>query len=179
MSEVFKNRKEYTISIRKVNFYAFFMIFPIAALTFLPFIFIWDFKTFWIGAKEFKVYFGWIFIFGIILHEFLHGIIWALFAKKGFKSIKFGINGLTPYCHCKEALKTKHYRLGGAMPLLLMGIIPSVAALILGNGLYLCIGIFFIWTAGGDIISLFMLRNIDKNTMVYDHPDSIGFYTIS
>lgn len=176
MSENAETKKEYTLSIGKTNLYAFFMIFPISAITFLPYILIWNFETFWIGAKEFKNLFAPIFIFGIIVHELLHGITWALFAKKGFQSIKFGINGLTPYCHCKEPLKANHYRLGGAMPLIIMGIAPSIAGLIFHNGLYLCIGIFFIWTAGGDIISLFMLRKLGKNVMISDHPDKMGFY---
>lgn len=171
-----ENIKEYTLSVKKINLYSLIMIIPITAILLIPFILIWDFQTFEIGRKEFMRLFIYVLIFGIILHELLHGITWALFSKKGFKSIKFGLNGITPYCHCKEPLKVKYYRLGGIMPLIIMGIIPSVAGIILGNGLYLSFGIFFSWTAGGDIISLFMLRKFDKNTMVYDHPHKMGFY---
>ncbi len=171
-----ENIKEYTLSIRKINLYSLIMIIPITAILLIPFILIWDFQTFEIGRKEFMRLFIYVLILGIILHELLHGITWALFSKKGFKSIKFGLNGITPYCHCKEPLKAKYYRLGGIMPLIIMGIIPSVVGIILGNGLFLSFGIFFSWTAGGDIISLFMLRKLDENTMVYDHPHKMGFY---
>ena len=171
-----ENIKEYTLSIRIVNFYSLIMIIPITAILLTPFILIWDFETFEIGRKEFMKLFIYVLIFGIIIHELLHGITWALFTKKGIKSIKFGLNGITPYCHCKEPLKVKYYRLGGIMPLIMMGVIPSVAGIILGNGLYLSFGIFFSWTAGGDIISLFMLRKFDRNTMVSDHPHKMGFY---
>lgn len=170
------NKTEFTLSITKVNLYSLLMIIPITAVYLIPFIILWDFKTFEIGRKEFMHLFLYVFVFGIIMHELLHGITWALFTKKGFRSIKFGLNGLTPYCHCKEALKVKHYRLGGAMPLFIMGIAPSVLGLILGNGLLLSIGIFFSWTAGGDIISIHMLRKLNKNMMVSDHPDKLGFY---
>lgn len=170
------NETEFTLSITKVNFYSILMLIPITLIYLVPYILIWDFRTFEIGRKEFMHLFLYIFVFGIIIHELLHGITWAFFTKRGFKSIKFGLNGLTPYCHCKEPLKVKHYRLGGAMPLIVMGIIPSLAGLISGNGLYLSIGIFFSWTAGGDIISLFMLRKLDKNSLVSDHPDKMGFY---
>jgi hypothetical protein len=46
----------------------------------------------------------------------------------------------------------------------------------LGNGLLLAFGIFFTWAAGGDIIALFMLVRIKKDSLVYDHPDKMGFY---
>jgi hypothetical protein len=176
MQNITENRKEYTLEIGKVNLYAFFLIIPITAIYIIPFILIWDYQTFEVGRKEFMQYFVYVFLLGIILHELLHGITWAIFTKKRFKSIKFGINGLTPYCHCKEPLKVKHYRLGGAMPLIVMGIIPGTVGLFFGNGLLLSLGIFFSWTAGGDIISLFMLRKITKNTMVSDHPEKMGFY---
>ena len=171
-----EERKEYTLEIGKVNLYSLFLVIPITAIYLIPFILIWDYQTFEIGRKEFMSLFFYMFVLGIITHEFLHGITWAYFSKKGFKSIKFGINGITPYCHCKEPLKVKHYVLGGMMPLLVMGILPALTGLFLGNGLYLSLGIFFSWTAGGDIISLFMLRKFNKNTMVSDHPNKMGFY---
>lgn len=171
-----EEKKEYTLEIGKVNLYSLFLVIPITAIYLIPFILVWDYQTFEIGRKEFMSLFFYVFILGVIVHEFLHGITWAYFTKKGFKSIKFGINGITPYCHCKESLKVKHYVLGGMMPLIVMGILPALSGLILGNGLYLSFGIFFSWTAGGDIISLFTLRKFNKNTMVSDHPDKMGFY---
>jgi hypothetical protein len=176
MEQNLGNIKEYTLSVWKINLYSLIMIIPITAILLTPFIIIWNFETFEIGRKEFMRLFIYVLILGIILHELLHGITWALFSKKGFKSIQFGLNRITPYCHCKEPLKVKYYRLGGVMPLIIMGIIPSVAGIILGNGLYLSFGIFFSWAAGGDIISLFMLRKFDRNTMVSDHPHKMGFY---
>jgi hypothetical protein len=170
------NRSEFTLSVVKVNFYSLIMIFPITAIYLIPYILIWDYTSFEIGRKEFLKLFIYMLVFGIIIHELLHGLTWAFFTKKGFKSIKFGINGITPYCHCKEPLKANHYRLGGAMPLIIMGILPSLLGIILGNGLYLSFGIFFSWAACGDIISLFMLRKYDRNTIVSDHPEKMGFY---
>jgi Putative zincin peptidase len=176
MSEITNNKSEFTLSTGKVNLYSLIIIFPVTAIYLIPYILVWDFASFEIGRKEFMNLFIYILIFGIIIHELLHGITWAFFTKKGFKSIKFGINGITPYCHCKESLMAKHYRLGGAMPLIIMGIIPSLIGIALGNGLYLSFGIFFSWAACGDIISLFMLRKINSNTLVSDHPDRMGFY---
>ena len=119
-----------------------------------------------------------ILIVGAVIHELLHGITWGYFAKNKMKSIKFGVKWqyITPYCHCKEPLKVKHYWIGGAMPLIVMGIIPAIVAIAIGNSFLLHFGIFFSWAAGGDIISLFMLRKLDRNSYVSDHPTEMGFY---
>ena len=169
-------RKEYTLSITKMNWYSVLMIIPITAILLTPFVLIWGFELFWSARKEFFDLFLYVFVFGIVLHEFLHGLTWSFFTKKGFKSIKFGINGITPYSHCKEPLKVKHYKLGGVMPLIIIGIIPAIIGIIIGSGLLLWLGLFFTITAGGDIISLFMLRSFDSNAYVQDHPKEMGFY---
>jgi hypothetical protein len=171
---------EYTISTGKANLMGFLLIIPILVFALLPFSIIWDYNTFDSAKRIVFENFIVILIVGVFVHELLHGITWAIFAKNGFKSIKFGMiwSWLTPYCHCKEPLKAKHYAVGGAMPLVIMGIFPIIISLISGNGLMLSIGILFTWAAGGDIISLYMLRRIDSNESVYDHPDKLGFYVM-
>ena len=170
--------EEYTMGIGKANLFAFFLIIPITAVFLIPYLLIWDFNDVEIGRRQLMNFFFLVLVVGIVVHELLHGVGWALYAKKGFQSIRFGVNWkfLTPYCHCKEPLRVKHYVVGGALPLVVMGIIPSLTAIIIGNGFLLCFGIFFSWAAGGDIISLFMLRKINRETFVYDHPDKLGFY---
>jgi|TARA_B110000967_G_C18654269_1_gene444924 hypothetical protein len=169
--------EEYTMGMGKVNMIAFIMIIPIAALILLAFILIWDYDTFKIGKDIFMDYFFFYLLGGIIVHELLHGLTWGYFASNGLKSIKFGIKWsfLTPYCHCKEPLKVKHYKIGGAMPLIVMGIIPSIIGLIIGNGGILSFGIIFTLAACGDIIALYMLRKLDNNIYVSDHPKKMGF----
>ncbi|MGM0504820.1 MAG: metalloprotease family protein [Bacteroidota bacterium] len=101
----------------------------------------------------------------------------GIFCFESSEIKKFGVKWkhLTPYCHCKEPLKVKHYKVGGAMPLLVMGIIPSIIGLIIGHGGFLSFGIFFSWAAGGDIIALYLLRKLDNNIYVSDHPEKMGF----
>ena len=172
-----KKTVEYTMGMGKVNLVAFIMIIPITAIILLPFILVWDYETFKIGKNVFMDYFFFYLTGGIIIHELLHGLTWGYFASQGYKSIKFGMKWkyLTPYCHCKEPLKVKHYKIGGAMPLIVMGIIPSLIGLMVGNGGILSFGIFFTWAAGGDIIALHMLRKLDKDVYVSDHPEKMGF----
>lgn len=146
-----------------------------------PYILLYDYYSFHQGLKTFTSYLIIILPVGIILHELIHGITWAIFAKKGFKSISFGINwkALAAYCHCNEPLKVKHYSIGGAMPGILTGIAPAIIALISGSAWLLVTAAFFTWAASGDIMILWMLRHIKSHTYVYDHPEKLGFYAVT
>jgi hypothetical protein len=168
---------EYTVSMGKVNGIAFLMVVPILIVYLLPFLLIWDFETLKIGYKAFLKSIIIILVFGIIIHELLHGITWAIFVKGGFRQLKFGINWryLAPYAHFKKPLKVKIYLAGALMPLIVLGIIPALGGIILGNGFYLLFGIFFTWAAAGDILASIRLFQLPMNKMVQDHPDKLGF----
>lgn len=173
-----KNIVEHTMGLGKTNLIALLLMIPILIILLSPFIWIWSYESFEVSRRIFIFYLLPLILVGIIVHELLHGISWAFYSPKGIRSIKFGFNWkfLTPYCHCKEPLKVQHYRIGVAMPLLILGIIPSVIAIVIGHGALLTFGIIFSWAAGGDIIALFMLRKIDNDIYVSDHPEKMGFY---
>jgi hypothetical protein len=117
---------------------------------------------------------------GIILHETIHGVMMASFCKGGWKSVSFGFNltAFAPYAHCKEPLKPYAYRLSLIMPGLVLGDIPVLISWFTGNILFLIFGIFFIWTAAGDIIILWMSWKIDGG-LLQDHPEKIGFIQLT
>jgi hypothetical protein len=174
---VSENSTEYTVSIGKVNLLAILFLFPVLILYLVPFLLIWDFDTLKSGFFAFQ---KWIFLYlivGIVLHELLHGLTWAVFSKGGFRQIKFGVNWkyITPYTHFKKPLKVKIYLAGALMPLIVLGVFPAIAGIILGNGLYVLFGIFFTWAAAGDIISAIKLFQFPLNKLVQDHPDQLGF----
>lgn len=168
---------EYTVSMGKVNLFGFLFVIPILVLFLLPFIFLWDFNPVKSGYRLLLKHIFTVIIGGVVLHELLHGFTWAIFVKQGFKQIKFGINWkyLTPYTHFKKPIKIKFYLSGALMPLVIMGIIPSIAGIISGNGFYLLFGIFFTWAAAGDMIASMRLFRLPMNSMVQDHPDTLGF----
>ena len=116
---------------------------------------------------------------GIVAHELIHGIFFELFAENGFKSIKFSIlpasKLFSPYCHCKDKLRKNHYRIGGIMPLVILGIVPAVISIIVGNLLLLYFGIFFTMAAAGDILVFTKLMKEKKDTWIFDSPTEIGF----
>ena len=118
-------------------------------------------------------------ILGIVVHELIHGVFFALFVENRFKSIKFGIMPasklFSPYCHCKNKLRINHYRIGGIMPLVILGIVPAVISIIIGNLLLLYFGIFFTMAAAGDILVFIKLMKEKKDTWIFDSPTEIGF----
>ena len=121
-----------------------------------------------------------ILIIGIVLHELIHGIVCSIYSKSGFQSFKFGIlwKGLALYAHCKEPLNVRAYRIVIIMPGLILGVIPSLIGIILGNSRITLYGMIFACVAGGDIIMFWLTRKLEPNTMVQDIPDRIGCYII-
>ena len=115
---------------------------------------------------------------GIILHELIHGLFWAMFTKNGFRSIKFGIlrQYITPYCHSKEPLRVWQYIVGAIMPAIFLGIVPLFLALVYGSLHWLFFGIFFTAAAGGDFLMIKLLLKEKMNDRVQDHPSEAGFY---
>lgn len=115
---------------------------------------------------------------GIVVHELIHGIFFARYAQNGFKSVKFGIltKTMTPYCHCKEPLQIKHYKIALLMPLLILGIVPGFISLITGNIYMLIFGIFFSGAAAGDIMIYQLIRKENPEDYVQDHPSEAGYY---
>lgn len=169
------HKEKITFDVAKANLYALFMIIPITLIFALPYYLIW--QNFRYDSVDLILVLI-IIIAGTILHELIHAITWAIFAKTGLRAIKFGIRWklLNPYCHCKDLLLVKHYRLGTILPGILIGICPAVLSIIIGNPVILIIGIVFTMAAGGDFIMIYLLRNQDKNTLVYDHPTEAGCY---
>lgn len=114
---------------------------------------------------------------GIVVHELIHGVCWAMFAPSGFKSISFGViwKMLTPYCHCNEPLKVKHYSIGALAPLVLLGIFPAIAGVVFHSYVALAYGVVFISAAAGDIMVAWRLRKEPAGNTVLDHPTEAGY----
>ena len=188
MQELENYKKEkLTIDLVWANVFGVLILIPIGLLFGLPFYFIWkpqlDIKQYLdstgpLGAGlGFLLIFG-ILILGIVLHELIHGIIWAKFAKEGFKSIKFGVlwEMLTPYCHCKEALTVRQYIIGAIAPAIILGIIPAIIAIMTGNLGLLIFGMLFTMAAGGDFLIINLIRKESSSDLVQDHPSEAGCF---
>ena len=169
-------KEKKTINLLKANKLAI-NIFLLSAIIFgTPFYLLWkpQIQITWQNSIQFFL----IFTVGIALHELIHGLMFGLYAKNKFKSIKFGIlmEYLTPYCHCKEPLKLKHYIIGALMPALLIGVIPAIISLFTGSLMLLILGVIFISAAAGDFLVVWILRKEDISSYVLDHPSEAGCF---
>ena len=148
------------------------------ALLVVPFMYV-HFPSF---QSYFSSFSGWTFLqdfflfiifilFGIALHELIHGLTWALFVKERLRAIKFGViwKYVIPYCHCKVNLKVKHYIVGAISLAIILGILPTLWAFITGNIMFFFLGVYFIVAASGDYLIIYLLRNESSNSYVKDH----------
>lgn len=178
-----------TISIEKASRVGLIITIPVFLVFTVPYVLIHDkglsdlFEYFRNGISPVKIAMGFLLftavvVIGIVLHELIHGITWALFAKKGFKSIRFGVlwKLLTPYCHCTEPLKIKHYLLGAVTPAIFLGFVPGIAGIAVGNYPVTLFGIFFIVAAIGDFMIVHLLKNEKTNDYAQDHPSEAGCF---
>lgn len=187
--EDFSNYKKekLTIDLAKANIFALLTIIPIVIVFGIPFYLLWknnivtaDLKNYFVNINPILKYIIILLIImiGIIIHELIHGITWSFFAKNGFKSMKFGVlwKMLTPYCHSTVPLKVKHYILGAIMPSIILGFIPCIIAIIIGNFPLLLFGMFFTMTAVGDFMIINLIRKENGDDFVQDHPSEAGCY---
>ncbi|UZR96057.1 DUF3267 domain-containing protein [Chondrinema litorale] len=119
-----------------------------------------------------------VFLIGVVLHEFIHGICFSLFSGKPLSFIKYGFDrkSLTPYAHCKEPIRSGAYKIGALMPAIILGLIPYVISIINGSFYLFLFGTFFTTAACGDFLVLWLIRNLNRNAMVEDHPSRAGCY---
>jgi hypothetical protein len=184
------SKDKLTIDLEWANIFGLVILIPIGLIFGLPYYFLWrddlaeaSVKSLLDNLSPVSLGLGvlaltGILLGGIILHELIHGLVWAQFAKNGFKSIKFGVmwKMLTPYCHCKEPLKIKHYIMGASMPGILLGIIPASIALFNGNLYLLLFGILFTVSACGDLLIIHLLRKEKMDDLAQDHPSEVGCF---
>ncbi|TAJ08171.1 DUF3267 domain-containing protein [Marinilabiliaceae bacterium JC017] len=171
--------KEHTISVATANMMGFGLLLPILLVTGIPYILVNGFTIGEMSVPSIVILFA-VMIPGIVIHELLHGIVWALCQKQGWKVIHFGFNKewLTPYCHCSVPMKVWCYSLGGVMPLIVLGILPVIIGTVYASFAVWIFGAFFSIAAGGDIIALWMIRKFPRHQLVQDHPEKMGFILI-
>lgn len=121
-----------------------------------------------------------LFALGIVGHELIHGLSYCLFAGKPLSTMKFGYQKetLTPYVQLREPIGARAYRLGVAMPGLLLGLIPSIIGVATGSVGMMLFGTLFLLGAGVDFLILWLIRGVEHDALVEDHPTNAGCYVI-
>jgi hypothetical protein len=113
---------------------------------------------------------------GVIAHELLHALGWAISARRPLSAIRIGVNwrGVSPYAHLKDPMPVQAYRIGAILPAVVMGLLPAGVAIVLGKPLLMAWSLFFLFTAGGDFVVLWLIRDVDAGKLVQDHPTRAG-----
>ncbi|MGN0709540.1 MAG: DUF3267 domain-containing protein [Anaerovoracaceae bacterium] len=114
-----------------------------------------------------------------VVHELIHGFVWAIFSKDHFHDIEFGVIPKygAAYCTCRRPLKRAQYALGGVMPLIVLGLIPLVWGITAGNVDVTFLALYMTLAAGGDVMILLQLmrfRTDARDVVIYDHPTQGG-----
>ncbi len=169
-------KTELTVSIMTANVFAVLLLIPVGGVG----IWLYYLRHHMIeGFMSNFLLFVAVFAICIVVHELIHGISWSLFTKNHFGDIDFGImrDSFTPYCTCSQPLSKGQYIFGAMMPLVVLGLIPMAAGILMGSFRTLLMGIIMTDSAAGDIL---IVRNIlryrsDAKDIVYmDHPTEAG-----
>lgn len=188
MEELQDDREIRTIDLKKANMLGCFIYLPIFLIYWLPFYFLWQrgldtnelFNSLKITMNPglLIALLVVVLLVGILLHELIHGLCWAIFAKGGWRSIKFGVlwKYATPYCHCKVPLTIPQYTFGALMPFVVLGFLPAVVACCTGSVPVLLFAVFFTAAAIGDFMIVNMIRKEPRQALILDHPSEAGYY---
>lgn len=169
-------RHDLTVSIVKANVFSVFLLIPLAFIGYGGYYLVHH--TIEFGGMNPLVFFVLMLVL-IVVHELIHGISWSFFAPHGFKDIEFGImmQYLTPYCTCLAPLKKSRYVFGSAMPLIILGILPMIAGIVLRNPAVLLMGIIMADGAAGDIMVIARVlgyKSSAEDIVYMDHPTEAG-----
>ena len=171
-------RVELTVGIVKANVFAIVLLIPL---------FIVGFGLFFLRNRTFSGSFTptvmllllAAFLALVVVHELIHGVGWAIFAEHGSKDIEFGFmkQYLTPYCTCLVPLTKGQYIFGALLPCVTLGVIPMIAAILLGSLPLLFLGIVMTDSAAGDLMIVWKIlryRSDAKEIVYMDHPTQAG-----
>ncbi|GAB3263565.1 hypothetical protein GCM10027347_30140 [Larkinella harenae] len=151
-------------------------------LLILPFYLLWSFDlSAWSQASlaDYALLIVGFFV-GTIIHELIHGLTALWYGRLSWADIKFGIQwkSFTPYCHPNKPLPARIYRVVVVMPLIVLGLLPYLVALVTGHTLLLGLGIFFTLAASGDLMILWLMRSLNADEWVQDHPSQVGLLVL-
>jgi hypothetical protein len=167
-----------TISMVAANLIAIGLLPLFVAVLVLPFWLVWGSAVLGAGFRSvarLEVLIP-LFLALVVVHEGLHAAGFLGFAHVRREDIRFGINwkALSPYAHCRAAVRAGAYKLSVALPGFVLGIVPSVTGLLTGNAWLALWGFFMVIAAAGDVAILWAIRRVPRDATVLDHPSRAG-----
>ena len=82
------NKKDISISMSEATVKSLVIAIPIAILQVVPFFLLHGFPS--LSNNTNMAAYGFVLLFGILVHELIHMVAWALFAKKPLSAFKLG-----------------------------------------------------------------------------------------
>ena len=180
-----KNKKDLSVSMVRANFVGPLLILPPFLILALAYILLWGVDvvveaSFGELVRFYAVALA-VLLVGVVVHELLHGFSFVLIGKQRLEDVKllgFQWKTLTPYSSCQVPIKARAYRWVVAMPGLVLGVLPSLAGIVTGNGWVMLFGLFFFFAAAGDALILWLIRGVGSDELVEDHPERAGCYVL-
>jgi hypothetical protein len=166
-----------TISFLAANLYGIALMPVMAAIILVPFALRSLRPTFSFGIQQVMLFIGAILV-GVILHEFLHAVGWVAVGRVKWHDIEFGIKSLTPYAHCKVPVTASTYRIGILLPGIALGLIPGWIGSAVNSGWLVAFGLVMFISAAGDLMVLWLIRDLPPTAQVLDHPSEVGCQVI-
>ncbi|HYW10313.1 MAG TPA: DUF3267 domain-containing protein [Longimicrobium sp.] len=166
-----------SVSMARANVLALLVIPVVAAFVLVPFALLHG--TGALGGAWNRITAPWMFIpfvlISIVVHEGLHGVGF-LAAGAPRSSLKFGVQvrTLTPYASCTVPLPVRRYRFAAALPALGLGVLPMLASWVTGSADLAWVAAWMLAFAGGDLLILWLIRDLPPETQVIDHPERAG-----
>jgi hypothetical protein len=111
-----------------------------------------------------------------LAHEMIHGMYWSKYTEVKISVI---INLIFRGCYCKEPIIIKKFIMGLIMPTIILGVIPFIIGMVIGNILLFGFGILFIVVGSDDFLIMYLLRKEDKKNWVKDMDNTIGIIVYS
>lgn len=121
--------------------------------------------------------FFWLYVIaGIALNLLLHAFFFGVFSPKGFRSISLVMHkGCISFCHCNEAIRMWQYRFTCLLPVTVLGFLPLLYGMGVGNYDAALFGILMIIGGIDDLFILWKLRSFGNNTYINDCSRELRF----
>jgi hypothetical protein len=166
-----------SVSMARANVLALLVIPVVAALVLVPFALLHGTDA--LGGAWSRIAAPLVFIpfvlISIVVHEGLHGV--GFLAGGGSRAaLRFGVQvrTLTPYASCTVPLPVRRYRFAAALPALVLGVLPMLASWVTGSADLAWVAAWMLAFAGGDLLILWLIRDLPPETQVIDHPERAG-----
>jgi hypothetical protein len=167
--------QDLSISLARANVYTLAVSLPLVGLMLFAYLALYPAVSLALALPS-ALLFMVLLVAGILAHEAIHGLAWSLIGRLPLRRIRFGFQAstLTPYAHALDPMPVRAYRIGAVLPALLLGGVPFLIGMVVGSASMALFGMIFVFAAGGDLLVLWLIRNIDARALVQDHPSRAG-----